>query len=166
MSKGTELCHQEAQSIRGLGPSHLHVFLVNNGASPDKAARFCACSCVAAVVTCGGASDVTGLINAGFPAGVFRQPWQEQRRGNSSSGMVTGGENRSCLSLWQLAASFPVLGRNPLLFGRGAGGAVHSEAAAGHRGGCAGIPWSVCHYSAPEAAFLVMMCTDRFDKYL
>lgn len=100
----------------------------------------------------GGPSDVTGIIKAGFPMGVFQQPWQEQSRGNSSSEMATGGENRSCLSLWQLAASIPVLGRNPLPFGHGAGGAVHSGAAAGHKGERAGIPWSVCHYSAPEAA--------------
>lgn len=35
--------------------------------------------------------------------------------------MATGGEDRSCLSLWQLAASIPVLGRNPLPFGHGEG---------------------------------------------
>lgn len=47
-----ELHDQEAQSITALGPRLLHVFPVDNCASPDKAARSCACSCVAAVVTC------------------------------------------------------------------------------------------------------------------
>lgn len=113
---------------------------------------------------CEGASDVTLLLMQGFLRGFSNslgRSREEETAPNSSSEMETGGENRSCLSLWQLAASTPVLGRNPLPFGRGAG-----VLCPGHQGGCAGIPQFMYQYSAPGAALLVMLCTGRFEKSL
>lgn len=43
----------------------------------------------------GRAFDVTDIINAGFPAGVFHQPRQEKRGDNGSSGLGMGGEDRT-----------------------------------------------------------------------
>lgn len=100
MLRGTELCDQEAQGSRALGPRCLHGLLEDGCACPHRAE--------VPVLELRGSRGAQGLsiINAGLPLGLFQQPWQQQRRGNSSSEMVTGGENRSCLSLWQLALQF------------------------------------------------------------
>lgn len=86
----------------------------------------------------------------GFSSGLSRGREEvtalrdRDRRGQVPSVRVTAGSDRYDL------------GRNPFLCGRSAGGAVHSEEAAGHWGGYAGVPHLLCLYSSPEASVLVM----------
>lgn len=76
-----------------------------------------------------------------------------------------GGEDRPVCQGdgWQRTL---ILGRNTLPCGCRAGGAAHSQEAAGPWGGCAGVPQLVSCPCAPEASLLVMPCIGSLDKYL